>query len=116
LAEGQAGAAGAATLVDKPETAALRFCSHQDALDYAGKVVENSKDWLAHKTSYVAESYKRGKFEIIIEVAAGVFAENYHLIFTAIPCGGGPKGEVEGNSAIGRGLSSQSWASYGIAR
>jgi hypothetical protein len=103
LLDGQAGAAVAAELGDKPESAALRFGSHQDALDYASKVVENSKDWLARKNSYVAESYKRGEFEIVIELSTGVFAGNYHLIFTAIPCGVVPEGEVEGNSSISGG-------------
>lgn len=72
MPDGQAGAAEAAELGDKSESTALRFTSHQDALDYASKVVENSKDRLATKNSYVAESYKRGEFEIVFELAARV--------------------------------------------
>jgi hypothetical protein len=72
LPDGQAGAAAAVELGDKPESAALRFSSRQDALDYASKVVENSQHWLATKDRYVAEGYKRGEFEVVIETSVGV--------------------------------------------
>jgi hypothetical protein len=102
--EGQAGAAVAAELGDKPESAAFRFSSHQDALDYASEVVENSQHWLATKHNYVAEGYKRGEFEVVIEVSTGVLPEYYHLIFAAIPSGRRPHGEIARNGTVGRSL------------
>jgi hypothetical protein len=34
-------------LLDKPETAGLRFDTHDDALNFAAQLVNDSKDWLA---------------------------------------------------------------------
>jgi hypothetical protein len=45
--ERQAGAAVAAGLWDKPKSAALRFCSHQDALDFASDGIEKRNRRLA---------------------------------------------------------------------
>jgi hypothetical protein len=47
LPDGQAGAAAAAELGDKSNSAALCFRSHQDALNFASHSVENSNRMLA---------------------------------------------------------------------
>src|SRR5688500_16465057 len=64
----------------------LSFKSHNDALDYANKLVEDSLSWLAIHNWNVADGYKNIDFEIRWLVRGlGPEARNYHLVFRAIP-------------------------------
>jgi hypothetical protein len=85
LPKGQAGAAGAVVLLDKPETPALCFRSSKDALDFARDgLKKGNRNWVWHKIDF-AESYENGDIEIVIKVAIRGHPGNYHLVFFAIP-------------------------------
>lgn len=67
----------------------LRFESQDDALDFARRSVEKSRDWLARNSLDFAKRYKEGEIEIVINSRVGGSAEEYDLVFFAIPFGGG---------------------------
>jgi len=85
LSKRQAGAAVAAVLLDKPETAALRFSSHQDALDYGSHSAEYSNHLMAGYEINFTKSYLEGKMHVIVEFASRRNARKYDLVFSAIP-------------------------------
>src|ERR1017187_228008 len=76
-------------LLHDSETPTLRFDSHQDALDFAAKIVQDSKDWLARNDRNFIDRYKRVEIEIVVPCCSsndnGTEPQNYHLIFRAIP-------------------------------
>jgi len=63
----------------------LRFDSHDDALNYARKVVKDTENWLAVNKLNIAESYEKGV--IIIHCVLGIDGclDQYHLVFGAVP-------------------------------
>jgi hypothetical protein len=54
-------------LLDKPETAGLRFDTHDDALNFAAQLVNDSKDWLAVHDLNIVKRYKEAELEIVFE-------------------------------------------------
>lgn len=67
------------------EPARARFDSHDDALDYARNIVEDSNRWLATHALDIAERYKRGVLEVCVVCRSGSDAEKFHLVFCVIP-------------------------------
>jgi hypothetical protein len=65
----------------------LRFESHDDALNYADKLVEDGNRWLAVHELNVADRYVSGELEIRINFRARRTAEEYRFIFRPIPTG-----------------------------
>jgi hypothetical protein len=63
----------------------LSFKSHDDALNYARKLVEDSNRWLVVHEFNAANRYMLGDVEIRINFTAGLNAENFHFVFRAIP-------------------------------
>jgi hypothetical protein len=89
LPDGQAGAAAAAELGDKSNSAALCFRSHQDALNFASHSVENSNRMLAFNNLVdVIERYRVGDICIVAsDFRTGANSKKYNLVFVAIPFG-----------------------------
>jgi len=71
--------------LDKLETPALLFDSHQDALDFAEQIVKDGKDWLAINKFNILECYEDVKLEIVLELRPWADGEHFHLIFRSIP-------------------------------
>jgi hypothetical protein len=71
------------------ESPSLRFDSHQDALYFAAKSVQDSKDWLARNDRNFVDRYRREEIEIVVPLRIRdnerPKANQYHLIFNAIP-------------------------------
>jgi hypothetical protein len=68
----------------------LSFNSHDDALDYVGKLVKRGNDFLAVQELSIAENYRRGVMVIQFEldsITSGR-SEQYHLVFAATPSRG----------------------------
>ena len=63
----------------------LRFDSHQDALDFATKIVKDSKDFLATNDLDFAKRYKKSEIELVVEVCTRTESDEHHLVFRAIP-------------------------------
>src|SRR5215471_12950908 len=63
----------------------LSFKSHNDALDYADKLVEDSVRWLAVHNFNIAHRYKSGYLELRLYFSSGPDAEKYHLVLQAVP-------------------------------
>ncbi len=71
------------TLGHDPNTARLRFDSHQDALDFARDCVERSKCLFVGDN--FCERYKKSEIELCVELSIVSSDEKFHLIFSAIP-------------------------------
>ena len=74
---------------NEADTFGLRFESHDDALDFARKSVEDGNRWLAVHKLDIAERYARGECEIRLICTARLKVAEYHFIFRAIPNGHG---------------------------
>jgi hypothetical protein len=70
-------------LLNQPKTPRLRFDSQQDALDFASNCVKNSKSLFVGNN--FCERYKKSEIELCVELSSGLDAEQFHLIFGAIP-------------------------------
>ncbi|MGI8545699.1 MAG: hypothetical protein ACR2MD_19760 [Aridibacter sp.] len=66
------------------ESFGLRFEIHNDALDYANKLTEDSNRWLSVNKLDVANRYIVGDLELNIGCIAGI-ATKFHFIFRSIP-------------------------------
>jgi len=97
MSDGQAGEHESGNVA---ESATFLFSSSEDFIDRSKEIIENAKDGFISKMNYVSESYKRGQFEIVMELSSGLFPGYYHLIFTAIPGGWSPERKIEGNSSL----------------
>jgi hypothetical protein len=71
--------------LQQAEPARLSFNSHDDALNYANKLVEDSIRWLAVHELNIADRYKSGDVELYVRCTASADAEEFHLIFRSIP-------------------------------
>lgn len=67
------------------DTFGLRFDSHDDALNFAAKQVEDSKRWQAAHELNIAKHYASGNLELCLKCAARFHAGQFHLVFSAIP-------------------------------
>jgi len=85
------------------KTLGLRFDTHQDALDFAAKCVEHSKDWLSIHNLNLVERYKKLELEIVCVLCSGSERNKYHLIFSSVP----------DRTADGRGKESGTLKSHG---
>lgn len=83
----QAGASKSCLVLDETDAAALSFRSGDDARDYARKVVQRSRNWLALQNRHVAERYREGEFNLVLEATFGSDPAEYHLVFSAVPRG-----------------------------
>lgn len=79
--------------LNEAESRGLSFGSHQDALDFARKSVEDSHRWLLGQKVDFAEDYKKGNIEIVIRVRTGRDTHQFEFVFVAVPFG-----KIEGNS------------------
>ena len=70
---------------DQSNTARLCFDSQDDALDFARRSVEKSQNWLARNSLDFAKRYKEGELEIVIHLSVVARAEEYDLVFFAVP-------------------------------
>lgn len=86
-------------LTKNPDAATLRFDSHQDALYFSRKGVEDSKRWLSSNNLDIAERYERRELELIYgEVASGTNRGYEQFIFRAVPAS--PDHSVAGQADI----------------
>lgn len=92
-----------AASLDNPETAGLRFDTHQDALDFAAQCVQHSKDWLSVNDLNIVERYKKSELEIVCVLRSGSERNEYHLIFSSIP----------DRTGVGRGKESGAFKTHG---
>src|ERR1017187_278592 len=72
-------------LLDKPDTAGLRFDTHDDALNFAAQLVNDSKDWLAVHDLNIVKRYKEAELEIVFEFRVRPQRDKFHLVFSSIP-------------------------------
>jgi hypothetical protein len=87
LPERQASAAVVASR-NESDAATLRFGSHQDALDYARHSAEHGNRMLAsYNVTDVVERYRKGDINIVLNLIGGSGAEEFNLVFFAIPSG-----------------------------
>lgn len=71
---------------DQSDAPCLSFGSHQDALDYADKVVEDCNGFLAAHNLNVIEAYERGDAYLVLQVGViGGAPCEHDLLFGAIP-------------------------------
>jgi hypothetical protein len=75
----------AAELGDKPESAALRFSSHQDALDYARHAVEDANHRLASQSLNAVDRYRKGDVGIYINMRSRSSGHQCDLVFFRVP-------------------------------
>jgi hypothetical protein len=73
-----------------PDSSGLRFDSHDDALNFINKLVQDGNNFLAVKKLNFVERYKKGGLKIHIEVTTIGDPSKYHLVFSAIPSRCGP--------------------------
>ncbi len=75
------------TLGNKTNPTRLSFRTAQDALNFAGNTQENFVNGSRGKNIDLAEHYKRGDFEISLELAftVGGNSDKYDLIFCPVP-------------------------------
>jgi hypothetical protein len=67
------------------EPLSLRFESHNDALDYASQLVEDSNRFLTANKLDIANRYKKGELEIHLRCRANRLPIEFHLVFLSIP-------------------------------
>jgi hypothetical protein len=72
---------------EQSEPPRLSFDSREDALDYARKLVEDSRRWLSVHNVNLRQRYEDARLEIAVECRTAPDAEQFHLIFRAIPDG-----------------------------
>jgi hypothetical protein len=72
-------------LGNETETAALRFGSHQDALDYVRHSVECANRRLASESLNAFDRYVKGEVAAYIGVKHRRTESQYHLVFRCIP-------------------------------
>ena len=77
--------AGAPALRNKSESSALRFRSHQDALDFARNGVEDSNRRLAAQRLDLVEGYRNQELEIVIKWNANGGMGEKDFVFRAVP-------------------------------
>lgn len=78
-------AAGAPVFLDKSESAALSFSSHQDALDYASHVVEDSNRRSAAFGVDIVKSYRHGWIDCYVQLRSRRSNQQCDLSFFRVP-------------------------------
>ena len=70
---------------DKPKPAALRFGSHQDALDYISHCIEDANSRLAAQNLNAVDRYKKGEVAAYVRVQSTRNGDQCHLVFVSVP-------------------------------
>jgi hypothetical protein len=78
----------------KPEASALRFSSHQDALDYARHCVENANRRLAAQNLNALDRYIKGEVAAYVSFRSRGSERENHLAFRSIPSKGIVRKEI----------------------
>lgn len=78
---------------------ALRFRSHQDALDFGRHSAENVNRRLLAQKINISESYEKADLEIVLQVTSRRDARKWNLVFFAV-VGGVQKRNTQRNSYI----------------
>lgn len=76
------------SLIDKSETAGLRFDSQEDALNFGRQCVEDSVRWFASNDLDCTKRYEKSEIELVVEFFPWVpsaYGKKYHLLFYAVP-------------------------------
>lgn len=63
----------------------LRFDSHQDAIDFANKCVQDSINWQSIHKFDICSRYELLELEIEVKFSAPWSVKDFHLIFRAVP-------------------------------
>ena len=79
---------------NQAESARLCFEGHDDALDYARELVQDSNRWLSVYNLNLAHRYKHLGLEVILDVRSMVDTSQYHLVFRAVPNGRKPEADA----------------------
>ncbi len=85
-----AGAPADRKLRDKSESAALSFGSHQDALDYAARFVEESSRRFAAQSLNAVDCYLKGEVAAYVRIKSSRNGHQSHLMFVSIPASSDP--------------------------
>jgi len=67
------------------QPSALRFDTQEDALNFAAKLVEDSKHWLAVHNLNIVKRYKEAELEIVLVCRFDSESEKFHLVLSSIP-------------------------------
>jgi hypothetical protein len=73
--------------LQESDSSGLRFDSHDDALNFVGKLVQHGNDWCAVNRLNFVERYKEGQIVIKLEFVSGRDFRHYQLLFLAVPSG-----------------------------
>src|SRR5947209_4104119 len=84
-------------MLDETKPLRLRFESHDDALDYAKKLVKDQADWRVFHQFDIAHSYMVGDLDLHIRCASDRLAEKFHFVFRPVPNGKGHSKAGGGN-------------------
>ena len=80
----------------------LRFDSHNDALNFADKLVKDSKHWLSVHKLDIVNRYKQHDLNVHVEFTSSNIAGKCHLVFGSVPVrhlkGGVPRSRYRGET------------------
>jgi hypothetical protein len=71
--------------LEDSDTLGLSFDTHDDALNFADKLVEDSKHWLSVHKLDIVNRYKKHDLNVHVEFTSTTIAGKYHLIFDSVP-------------------------------
>ncbi len=73
--------------LEESDSSGLSFDSHDDAVNFINKSVQDSLDWLAVHNQNIADDYMSGKVDVRLHCRTLNTAEEYHFVFRPIPTG-----------------------------
>src|ERR1043166_6909135 len=73
------------SVIQESDTLGLRFNSHNDALNFADKLVKDSKHWLSVHELDIVNRYKKHDLNVHVEFTSSNIAGKCHLIFGSVP-------------------------------
>jgi hypothetical protein len=83
----QARQADASASCDEAKALTLCFSSQNDALDFAGKLVEDGNGWLTANNIDFVERYRIGELYLVLKVTTGAGSAEYDFVFFSVPSG-----------------------------